>query len=303
MKTAIVTGANGFVGASLCRELSSQGVRVSAVIRENASNILSVDDENIRIVSCKNGGISTLTEQTESASFDVFYHVAWDGVSGDKRADYETQLRNVELSMDAVHAARKLGCKRFVGIGSLAEEDVKAFSFMDGARPRSVSLYGVAKLTANLMTKAECAKVDIEHIWARLGNLYGSGDHSNNFVNSAIKSIRDGNAKFTDGEQLYDFVNIQDAVGALCRLGVKGKPYYAYYIGSGKPLKLKEYIRIIHKEVAPENPIAIGAIPFQGVSLSEEVYDCSKLYRDTGFKAKIDFQSGIRAFLREGNNA
>ncbi len=38
MKKAIVTGANGFVGSNVCRELCKNGVSVTAVIKDENEN-------------------------------------------------------------------------------------------------------------------------------------------------------------------------------------------------------------------------------------------------------------------------
>lgn len=39
MKKAIVTGANGFVGTALCRELYKQGIQVIAIVRNKGEFI------------------------------------------------------------------------------------------------------------------------------------------------------------------------------------------------------------------------------------------------------------------------
>ena len=51
MKKAIVTGASGFVGAAVCRELVEQGVEVTAVARHRNERIADIKKEQeIRIV-------------------------------------------------------------------------------------------------------------------------------------------------------------------------------------------------------------------------------------------------------------
>lgn len=51
MKKAIVSGANGFVGTALCKELANQGVAIIAIVRNSNSNIESLNEiKGIRIV-------------------------------------------------------------------------------------------------------------------------------------------------------------------------------------------------------------------------------------------------------------
>ena len=44
MKKVLVTGANGFVGSAVCRELDSRGIRVSAVVRDEDSAVGRIGD-------------------------------------------------------------------------------------------------------------------------------------------------------------------------------------------------------------------------------------------------------------------
>lgn len=44
MKKAIVTGATGFIGRFLVRELVSQGVQVIAIVREGTENLSAIKD-------------------------------------------------------------------------------------------------------------------------------------------------------------------------------------------------------------------------------------------------------------------
>ena len=50
LKTILVTGANGFVGTALCEALSTQGFKVKAAVRKDASqmssNVVSVGEIN-----------------------------------------------------------------------------------------------------------------------------------------------------------------------------------------------------------------------------------------------------------------
>ena len=49
MKTAIVTGANGFVGAALCKKMVEKGVSVIAIVRNDSSDISRLSDVSILI--------------------------------------------------------------------------------------------------------------------------------------------------------------------------------------------------------------------------------------------------------------
>lgn len=294
MNSAIITGANGFVGTALVKELSIRGMSITAVVRNEQSDVAEIQGlPGVQIVSCSMEELEKLPDQVQKGA-DVFYHLAWSGSTGPARGDYELQLTNAKWVLDAVDVAAKLGCRKFVGAGTLAELDVNAYIPMDGSTPNPVSCYGVAKITAHYMSKVKCNHLGIDHCWAYLSNTYGIGNYTSNFVNFAAKLMIEGRpADFTLGKQPYDFVHISDTVQGLCCIGAAGKKNHAYYIGSGVVTQLKEYIKQIRDAVDPSIQLNLGAIPFNGTAQPESVFDCSKLMEDTGYAPHVSFQDGI----------
>lgn len=295
MKRVIVTGANGFIGSALLHELTAHNVKVYAVIKDTNEKIDSIKSlPNVEIIYCEMDALDTLLNRIQLQP-EVFYHLAWAGVNGSDRGDYFLQLQNVKWALDAVNVSKKLGCKRFVGAGTLAEFDVNAYSPLNGSEPNKVSCYGVAKIATHLMSKAECNAQGVEHLWAYLSNTYGIGNYTNNFINFAAKTMISGQpANFTSGEQLYDFVYISDIAQGLYCVGENGKANYAYYIGSTKPKKLKEFITLIRDEVDPTIALNLGAVPFRGVQHPVSIFDCTQLIEDTGYMPRTSFEEGIR---------
>ncbi len=296
MKKVIVTGANGFIGSHLIRLLSNKGIKTFAVIKNKAEKTEHIEGlPYISIVYCDMEEPEFLPERIKDRDIDTCIHLAWAGSFGDLRADYPLQLKNAEYAARIVDVAASMGVKRFVGAGTLAEKEILSYHPKDGAIPNAVSIYGIAKIAANFITKAQCAKQGMEHVWCYLSNTYGVGNTTNNFVNMAIRlMLRGKKAEFTAGEQIYDFVYITDTVRAICAAAEHGHSYFSYYLGSGKPRKLKEYIKLIRDAVDPDIPLYLGAIPFNGNSLSEEGFDASGLSDDTGFCPEVSFEEGVR---------
>lgn len=295
MKSVVVTGANGFIGTALLKELTDYGVKVYAVLKDENENVESIKNyPNVEFVYCDMDNLTNLPTKIHD-DLDVFYHLAWAGSTGDGRANHELQLKNVKWAVDAVIVAKELGCKRYLGAGTLAEYDVNAYSPVDGSTPNAVSNYGVAKITAHYMTKAECSKQGIEHLWAFLSNTYGIGNYTSNFVNFACKTMITGkDANFTSGEQPYDFVYVDDIAQGLFKIGETGKNNYSYYIGSTKQRKLKEFIKIMRDEIDPSIELHLGAVPFNGIPQPESTFDCTKLVEHTGYCPRISFEEGIK---------
>ena len=180
MKCAVVTGANGFVGSALLQELSTHNIKVYAIIKDRKEPVDNIQRmPGVEIIYCEMDAINTLLNKVKEQP-EVFYHLAWAGSTGPLRGDYTLQLQNAKWTLDAVKVSKQLGCKRFVGAGTLAEFDVNAYTPLDGSTPNAVSCYGAAKIAAHLMSKAECNTQEIEHLWAYLSNTYGVGNYTSN---------------------------------------------------------------------------------------------------------------------------
>lgn len=295
MKKAIVTGANGFVGSAVCRELIRNGVHVTAIVRNEMSSIESLRElENIKIIYLDLANIHQLDNLVEEKDFDCFYHFAWTGSSGPLRGDYSVQISNVEHTCRAVEAAHRLGCKRFVFAASIMEYEIQ--ELMKTSMPIAKNtLYSSAKITAEYMARAVVDSNEMEYVGGIISNIYGPGEKSPRLVNSTIRKLLNGKyCQFSPGNQLYDFIYIDDAACAFYQLGVAALPDTSYYIGSMNPQPLKNFLNAIRDEVAPGTQIGLGELPFNGVSLSYEEFDVGRLKADTGFVPKIDFREGIR---------
>lgn len=295
MKGAVVTGANGFIGRALTAELKQQGIRVLAVAREHSQ---LPQDAQIVPVTLDLARLAQLPALTEER-WDVFYHLAWSGTSGQGRKDLTAQLFNVEATAQAVQTAKLLGCKCFIGAGSIMEREVLAASAVPQVRLGSGHIYGTAKLAAHQISRCVAAELEIDHIWAVITNAYGAGEDSPRLLNTTLRNIIQNKAlDFTSSTQNYDFVHVEDVARALLLLGQRGSPFAEYTLGSGCARPLKEFIEELCQAVAPGRTPDFGRIPFEGVSLPLEAFDTALLCRDTGFAPQIGFREGVCRTMR-----
>ena len=293
MKIAVVTGANGFVGSAVVKELLNNDYKVYAIVRNNHSDRLQ-GLENIEIVSCELSEIGKLSELIQEKC-DMFYHFAWAGITGRDRADIDIQLKNVKGAVEAVKSAVKIGCERFVFAGSIVENESLYAAYTNGNRPGTEYVYGAAKMAAHIMCSAMSSELNIEYLNGKIINTYGVGEKSSRLVNSTIRKCIVGiSPEFTAGTQNYDFVYIDDVACAFRLIGENGKPFTSYVIGSSHAKPLKEFMLEMKAAVAPDLPFKFGDVPFTGIDLPLSDFDCSKTENDTGFKARVPFAEGCR---------
>lgn len=294
MKKVIITGANGFVGSALTRELVNSGVEVVALDMEGHSDNLPIS-KLVNFYPFSLDNVYNLKEKLINEKADTFYHFAWAGSAGTARADTELQLKNAQWTVDCVRLAKEIGCTRFVNAGSIMELETIKAAFSAGNKPGMGYVYGSGKLVAHTMCKSVAADIGIDLIWAMITNAYGVGEKSPRMVNTTIqKCIRGENPQFTAGTQNYDFVYIDDVARAFRLIGEKGHPFCEYLIGSSSAKPLKEFLLEMQAAIAPDLDFIFGDIPYTGINQPLEDFDCTKTETDTGFRAKVSFAEGCR---------
>lgn len=295
MKKAIVTGANGFVGSAVVKELASHCEQVYAVVRHGAQHTEALRRyANVTLVPCDLDEYCQLPEKIADSSFDVFYHFAWEGTAGKKREDIGLQIKNIQSACEAVQASAELNCAKFVFAASIMQYETAALQQTDKKMPLS-SAYCAAKLTADSMCRAAADDLEIPYISAVISNIYGPGEVSARLINTSIRKLQTGvHTSFSPGEQLYDFIYIDDAAKMFAAVGDTRAKRKHYYIGSRSPRPLKEFLLEMRDVVMPETELGLGELPFEGVSLTYREFDMESVYRDTGFEAEVSFAEGIR---------
>lgn len=292
MKKALVTGANGFVGGALVKELIKNGIEVIALDREGCNNNIP---SGVRFVPHELAQSTSLPSIIEDRDIDIFYHFAWVGSAGPARADTQLQLNNAQWTIDCLRAAKEMNCKRFVCAGSIMEHETIAAAYKQGNKPGLGYIYGSGKLVAHTMCMSVAADIGIDLLWPEITNAYGVGERSPRMVNTTIQKCMRGEApQFTAGTQNYDFVYIDDVARAFRLIGENGKPFHEYLIGSSTARPLKEFLLEMKSAIAPDLDFIFGDVPFTGTDLPIEKFDCSQTEADTGFRAEVSFGEGCK---------
>ena len=299
MKKVIVTGANGFIGTALCRELSNQGISVIAVVRNEEDNISNIENlKGLRVVYSDLSEFKKLHKKISDRDVDVLYHLAWVGSAGSLRGNSEVQFNNIRYTCDTVEACSKMNCKRFVFASSIMEYEIEALMATD-ATPGINTLYSSAKVSADYMARTIAGSLEVDYIRAVISNIYGPGELSPRLVNTSIRKLLKGeHCAFSAGEQTYDFIYIDDAAKTFVAIGEKGVTNRTYYIGSQNPKPLKDFLCELRDQVDPNIEIGLGEIPFNGVSLTYDEFNVYAVKEDTGFVPTVSFAEGIKSTIK-----
>lgn len=289
MKNVIVTGGNGFIGSSLIKKLVANGIKVVAVDITFQGERLPDSELITKIESCVD---ASLVEKLPVEEYDAFYHLAWKGVNGADKANPSVQLANIQMAIDCADICKKLNVKKFLCAGTVAEN--VTFSLPNLEKTSGGMMYGVAKHACRLILEDYCKNIGLQFVWMQFSNIYGVGNKTGNLVSYTLGELMTGNeATFGPALQPYDFIYVDDLIEAVYRLGEKETNKAFYYIGSGSPRQLKEYLLRIGQLAGYADKVGIGIRPDDGIKYSMDMFCNDDLVDAVGEYVSTDFDNGI----------
>ena len=295
MNSVIVTGASGFIGSSLVRKLIANGIDVLAIdVRFNDSF-----PKSDLITKIESGIDSTLVLKIPQKSYDALYHFAWKGVNGPDKADPIVQIDNTKMTLECAKICKQLSVNKMLVAGTIAEQSVNSLPNLDHVN--GGMLYGVAKHVTHIMTETYCKNVDLPLVWMQFSNIYGVGNKTGNLISYTLTELlANRDACFGPALQPYDFIYIDDLIEAVYRLGTLpvGMPLQqSFFIGSGTPRILKEYLyRVGELENSP-NRIMLNVRSDDGIRYAMEMFDIEPLKSAIGNYVSTTFEEGIMKTL------
>lgn len=222
--TALVTGAAGFIGAHLVRELE----------RLDRCDVVALDDlsggfrENLPAGTTFVEG-SVTDEQLvarvfDEHAFDLVYHLgayAAEGLSHFiRRFNYTNNLIG---SVNLINEAVKHDVECFVFTSSIAVYGSAQVPMHEDMSPEPEDPYGIAKYAVEMDLQAAHEMFGLDHVIFRPHNVYGEyqniGDKYRNVVGIFMNQVLQGEPMtvFGDGEQQRAFSYVGDIVGPLAR--------------------------------------------------------------------------------------
>jgi len=174
----LVTGASGFVGQQLCRELAAHDFAVRALARRALHDLLPGDVELVQGEISDQGVVRFAVDGVDA----IVHLAARVHVMRDQAADPLAEFRrvNVDGTRLLATAAREAGVKHIVFASSVkAVGDVSVTPWTSSTPPFPMDAYGVSKLEAEQLLLARSVDAQLRINVLRFPLVYGPGMKGN----------------------------------------------------------------------------------------------------------------------------
>lgn len=290
-----ITGATGFLGSRLAHALHGRGRRVLMLKRSTSdtSRITSLLPE----VPSWDIDVAPVADAFAAHDIGCVVHCATDygRRSGSLAAVIEA---NLLLPVRLLEAAVAHGVPFFVNVDTLLDGNVNA--------------YALAKRQVREWLPFFAGSIDVVNV--ALTTFYGAGDDPGKFVSSLVRQALAGVRRIalTPGEQLRDFIHIDDVVAAFVtvlddlgrRRGCDGPeerstPVLRYEVGTGRPVSVRDLATMIQRLSGRSDlQLEFGSLPYRPGEVMRVCADVGPLER-LGWAPRIGLEEGLSRTLRE----
>jgi UDP-glucose 4-epimerase len=247
-KTALVTGAAGFLGAHLTRWLQDK----------NHIQVIALDDlsggyrenlpDDVKFVESSVVDETAVKRIFENHDIDYVYHLAAYAAEGlshfIRRFNYKNNLIG---SINLINQSILNNVDRFVFTSSIAVYGDGQVPMSEDMKPSPEDPYGVAKYSVEMDLESAKEKFGLSHTIFRPHNVYGEyqniGDKYRNVVGIFMNQIMKGEPLtiFGDGEQKRAFTYVGDIIRPIGEAAwTDGAENGVFNIGAEKPYTINE---------------------------------------------------------------
>lgn len=292
MKTILLSGATGFLGSHLLPSLLDSGNNV-IILKRTGSNTNRILDWLYQC-TCYNINQISPSEIFHLHDIDVVISAACNyGKNGE---DISSILEaNTFFPIQLLENAISAGVETFINVDTMLPRNTNAYTL-------SKSQF-VDWLQFRNMTNLKIINLKIEHI-------YGNDLYSSNFINWILNQLKDNvpGIALTKGEQIRDFIHVDDVVTALLTLlnQASSLPNYSEFeVGTGKSYPLRYVVECLvseFKSLYPNNQtkIKFGEIQYRNNEPMQVVVNNTKLV-SLGWKPRYGLVDGLSNIITHMN--
>jgi UDP-glucuronate 4-epimerase len=317
-QTILVTGAAGFIGFHVARQLLAEGRNVVGLdnlnsyydpaLKQARLNILR-EDSRFSFVQIDLADRPSIASLFAKHRFAVVIHLAAQaGVRHSIGHPHAYADANLEGFLNVLEGCRHNECRHLVyaSSSSVYGANTKLPFSVDDKTDCPISLYAATKKANELMAHSYSHLYRLPVTGLRFFTIYGPWGRPDMAIFLFAKAIVEGAPikLFNHGKMRRDFTYIDDVTRIVTRLvdhipkddGRAGPaPARIYNVGNHHPEEVTHVVALLEKELG--RAAVKDMLPMQPGDVTETFADVGDLMRDVGFKPQTSIEDGICDFV------
>jgi UDP-glucuronate 4-epimerase len=318
-QTILVTGAAGFIGFHVARQLLAEGRDVIGLDNLNSYYDPALKQSRLDILRANSRFSFVQIDLADRPSigqlfaknrFAVVVHLAAQaGVRHSIDHPHAYVDSNLDGFVNVLEGCRHNGCRHLVyaSSSSVYGANTKLPFSVDDNVDRPISLYAATKKANELMAYSYSHLYRLPTTGLRFFTVYGPWGRPDMAIFLFTKAIIEGRPikLFNHGKMRRDFTHIDDVTRVIERLidhvpqagesGAGSAPARLYNVGNHKPEDLIHVVSLLEKELG--RTTIKEMLPMQPGDVMETFADVGDLMRDVGFRPDTCIEDGIRGFV------
>lgn len=304
-KTALITGAAGFIGSHLTRRLIKEGWQVVGL--DNFCDFYDPQIKRRRAEQLAEAGPFTLIEgdirdaDTVDRTFAahqpqlVVHIAAMAGVRPSiERPKYYTEV-NLDGTVNVLNACvgHKAGKLLFASSSSVYGNNEKVPFAEDDPVEKPISPYAATKRAGELICHTYWHLYRLPIFCLRFFTVFGPSQRPDLAIAKFMRLMRDGKPipMYGDGTMSRDFTYVDDIVEGIMAAAARCDRYGIYNLGGHSPVTVKQLIEAIERVSGTK--ANIDQQPEQPGDVRRTYADLTRSRQELGFEPRVSLEEGL----------
>jgi nucleoside-diphosphate-sugar epimerase len=301
-KTALVTGAAGFIGSHLVDSLLARGWSVTGVDRRSPASDPLVA-RNLGQATTQPGfrfehvDVAGPRMRDLLGGMDVVFHLAAaTGVRGSWDKNFPSYLQdNVAATHHLIQECERAGVPRLVVASSSSVYGTAAVPAREEGRVQPVSPYGVSKLAAEQLALVYAARATAATrvVALRYFTVYGPRQRGDMALSRMLRAVRTGQPMrlYGDGLQRRAFTFVSDAVYATVRAALTEETGHAVNVSGPASVSIRTLLDTVQEVTG--SPVPFTAVSSRSGDPESTEADTERAQTVLGFRPRVGLLEGV----------
>lgn len=288
-RSALITGATGFIGGKLAGRLLGDGWTVHGLVRESST---APEHPGLQ-VRRHDGTVEGLVQVVREAAPDVVFHLASLYLAEHRPEQVDDLIAsNILLPAQLAEAMSAARATRLINTGT-------AWQHFGTADYMPVNLYAATKQACEDLLRYYHDARGMSVLTLKLFDTFGPGDKRRKLVQILIDAARSGTTQeMSPGEQVIDLLHVDDVVDgflvAADRLLSLDAPVMEDFLLSGTRHSLRELVALVEQALSGKINVEFGRRPYRNREVMRPL-EATPERRLPGWAPRRELADAVRA--------